>query len=172
MGFLFLLASTIRDAFLAGAIFDSVVAFEGRLAILDATFNNSQVVTNEERDIWIALSARLRKLYKKRHEVAHFTVMDPDLMSATAINPFLTFNQVVRETTRELTIHQIVERTAKFSEAEDAVVWFTQRIRPRVRPEESPPQQGEEPPLIARIRELAAQKNVVPLHPREPSQGE
>jgi hypothetical protein len=169
MGLLFNAASDLPDLEKAGAIFDAIVAFEARIAVLDATMANDRSFTEDEKELWACLSARLRKLYKKRHEVAHFSVPGPDVAHATAIAPFFTWNKHLRDTVKSLSIDQIAERSGKFMEAANAMSWFVNLAQRRkfLSPHHPPPL--AEPPLIVRIRELVARKKEAPSRPRRSS---
>jgi hypothetical protein len=141
------------------AIFDAVVSFEVRVAVLDAAIELEPLFTEEEREVWACLSARLRKLYKKRHEVAHFTIKEKlDPQNASAISPFFSWNKELRSTAKFLTAAQIRERADKFDQAALAVTWFNGILQPRVIPPKAPTQPLPIPALIVRIRELLSQK--------------
>jgi hypothetical protein len=157
MGLLFNAASGIPDMQKSGAIFDAVVAFEARLAVLNATIENDNSLSEEDKELWACLSDRLRKLYKKRHEVAHFSVIG-DVPNATSIAPFFTWNKHNRNAIKSLTITQIFERSGKFSEAANAMSWFVNLVQRAKFPPPIRPQPLAEPDLIVRIRGLIAQK--------------
>jgi hypothetical protein len=151
MGLLFYNVSGIDHMARAGAIFDSVVAFEGRIAMLDAAIDHEPLLSDEEKLIWACLSRRLRKLYKRRHAVAHFSIVDE---SYQAISPFFTWNKQAKKTAKTLTIGQISERSRQFSEASAAVSWFGGHMQSRKLQIPVHPQLIEAPPLILRILEL------------------
>jgi hypothetical protein len=154
LGILFLEVSGIRHPYQAGAIFDSIVDFRSRLAMLDAAMEHSNA-SELELEIWTRLSARLRKLYKRRHEIAHFGISEADIVKATTISPFFTFNKLLRRTHRTLTKGQIDVRGLQFAEAGAAVRWLARAISKRkglfARPVPGP---DEEPRLIVQIRAL------------------
>jgi hypothetical protein len=158
LGALFTLVSGIPNVRQAGAIFDSIVDFRSRLAMLDAAFAHSNATTADEQELWVCVTARLRKLYKRRHEIAHFGIADPDLLAAQRISPFFTMNKFVEETQRYLTVAQILHRSSQFGDAGAAIYWFNRHISERVRPEKPFPGPDEEPLLIVRIRELLRRK--------------
>ena len=138
----------------ARAIFDGIISFEVRLGICDRLMA-FQPVSELEAEMWTRLSARLSKFYKKRHELAHFSVLHSD-SGAVAIAPFLT-SAAIGGKVRELSTDQIRERSGKFIELHMAVHWFATRAfhgssRP---PAESPDPQ--EPPLVPRLRDAASQ---------------
>lgn len=143
----------------AEAIFDTVVSFETRIAILDAVVACDENLTDEEKVIWANLSTRLRKLYKKRHEVAHFGVSSPeDLVKGTRIAPFFTWGKERSKTNKYLTHDQIMVRANAFTAASRAVSWFTSTAMRRRLPLLPDAKPLQEPDLIVRIRELLAQR--------------
>jgi len=170
MGLVFYSISGIPTLAKAGAIFDAVVAFDARLAILDAAVaNDEDLVTSEEKELWACLSAKLRKLYKQRHQVAHFSLIG-DIGTAREISPYFTWNKAARNTAKSLSITQIFELSTKFNEASAAVTWFNAVLQHRKTPPERRRPLLAEPPLIPRLRELAAQKKATrqPQHPPSP----
>jgi len=157
MGILFIVGSEIPNPVLAGAVFDAIVAFEARLSVLDATCAQSTRVSPENKEIWAALSARLRKQYKRRHELAHFSIAD-EIATATRIAPFFTWNKHFQNGNKYLTVPQIHERTDRFNGIVKAVNWFTSEVQRAGLPKGHPGVQVPEPPLIVHIRELLAQQ--------------
>lgn len=147
--------SDLPDLDKSRAIFDGVISFEVRLAILDRAmaFEKTDQV---ETEMWQRMSARLTKFYKKRHELAHFALMSDGERSA--ISPFLTLDQWTKGAHRHLDLHQIKERDAKFGEIFNAMGWFIGRAKQR----RNIPLSGHEPidpepPLVPRLRDLANQ---------------
>lgn len=139
----------------AHAIFGVIISFETRIAICD------RLVALDARDeadveLWAKLSARLSKFYKKRHELAHFSLAKSDTDSM--IVPFMTTDHNPDKLQRRLKRADIQERSRKFAELRDAVSWFARYFVLR-----RTGQQGEariaaleEPPLVPQLRELAA----------------
>jgi hypothetical protein len=159
MGLLFTVANTAAEMPKWGAIFDAVVSFEARIAVLDATVAHGLNFSDEEREIWPLLSTRIRKLYKKRHEIAHFSIAHPDdLVSGARISPYFTWNKVSNKTERYLTKADLKVREDRFSQAALAVAWLSERVRWRRNPEGAYRPQLAEPPLVSHLRELLAQK--------------
>lgn len=161
MGILFSAVSGIPNVLKSGAIFDAVVSFDGRLAVLDAAIEHDDTMLAEDKALWPHLSARLRKLYRKRHEVAHFSVIG-DIENATHIAPYFTWNKFNHNAVKSLSIQQIFERSLKFNAATSAVAWFTNLVQRAKFPEGHRPLPIEEPALILHIRELASQKKAAP----------
>jgi len=158
MAQLFWSVSGISGLGKSDAIFDAVISFETRLAILDAAIEHEEEMSEEEKRIWSRLSARLRKLYKKRHEVAHFSLASPeDIVNGARIAPFFTWGKHRRQTTKYLTERQIIQRAAIFAASTSAVNWFTNLMQRRKLPQGSQIQPVPEPDMIVRIRELLAQ---------------
>ena len=139
----------------AEAVFDTIVSFETRIAVLDAVIACDGLMPEEEKEVWTSLSARLRKLYKKRHEIAHFGVASPaDIVTGARIAPFFTWGKERHKTNKYLTHDQIMVRANSFTAASRAVNWFSGFMMRKKLPllSDSPPLQ--EPELIVRIREL------------------
>lgn len=172
MGILFLAVSDIANPYKAGAIFDRMVSFETRLAVLDAAMEFEALISEDEKLIWTNLSARLRKNYKKRHEVAHFTTGTPeDMAEGAGIFPYFTWNKHHTSNTKLLTQPQILERSLKFSALSNCVTWFSRTAAHRKQPAKFPPPSSEEPPLIAHIRELELLKKQESERQRPPTPG-
>lgn len=143
-------------------LFNAVINFDTRLTLCDRALEAAQF-DPVEREMWNKLSARLSKFYKKRHELAHFTVRGAG--KDVAIYPFLTTANWRDENLPKLTAPQIAERITKFRELSEALEWFA-RLMPRTRMPHQRPMLSplEEPPLVVRLRELAIQS----LAAREP----
>lgn len=133
-------------------LFNAVINFDTRVVLCDRAMKFAHF-DPVEREIWDKLSARLTKFYKKRHELAHFTLGKTDKESV--IYPFLTTANIGDENLSRLTAKQIRERISKFVELRDALNWFGE-LMPRTRMPQQRPflQPLEEPPLVARLREL------------------
>jgi hypothetical protein len=156
MGLLFTISSGISDPLKAGALFDAVIAFEARIAVLGATISHQSVLGDTEKKIWSCLSAKLRKLYRKRHEVAHFSLLPEDMLSGEGIRPYFTWNKHARQSAKYLTKPQLYERGQRFNQASQAVMWFVAEMRTRTPPVAAPQLPNPEPQMIAHIRELLA----------------
>jgi hypothetical protein len=163
MGLLFGTVGGIGDYRRAFTIFDAIVSFETRVAVLDTAMAlETTHLTDEDREIWSAVSARLRKLYKKRHEVAHFSTDFRTIAAQPGIRPFFSWNKDDQGRAKFLSLKEMQERAAKFGEAAAAVTWFNGSLQQQKLPPEFRPAQIPEPPLIVRIRELRAQKKQAP----------
>jgi hypothetical protein len=118
---LFAALSDIPDQKKAHALFAAILSFEARLAVCD------RLMELESLDelhglMWTKMSARLSKFYKKRHEVAHFTI--GYVGDEEVINPFYTQEKWIFGKVRHLTVAQIRERSEKFIQLHMAVGWF------------------------------------------------
>jgi hypothetical protein len=159
LNLLFGVLSGIEDRAKAGGIMDVILSFEVRLAICDKLMA-LEVTDPFELEMWARLSARIRKFHRKRHQIAHFSLVaggERDGFHVPQISPFFSYEKWVTEKARYLSRQQIEERLLKFIEIDDAVDWFLMRALERARPEEYPMPDSEEPPLIPRIRALAIQ---------------
>lgn len=161
MGLAFNAISGMPNFIKAGAIFDAMVAFDVRLAVLDAAVKYDNKLSDDEKELWACFSRRLRKLYKRRHSVAHFSVVG-DIENATSISPFFTWNKHLRNEVKSLTKKQIFDKSVAFSEASFAMSWFVNVFQRRAFPPEQRPDQLKEPALIAHLRDLIADKEEVP----------
>jgi hypothetical protein len=115
----------------ARAMFDSIISFDVRMTILDAIMALEQV-DEIEAEMWCRMSARLSRLYKKRHEVAHFILInDADAMK---IGPFITYEKIHRGNVKRLTAEEIAARSKKFAQQVHLVSWFALRALERHTP--------------------------------------
>ena len=145
----------------AHTIFDAVINFDARLSIIDALMAE-EALTPLEAETWARGSNKFRKLYKKRHALAHFAIssnptnpLAPEIEWDHAIMPFFTLGSIMRGTAKTLSASQILDRTPKFAEAANAISYFTEvASRRRGKPADSP---TPEPPLVARLRASASQ---------------
>jgi hypothetical protein len=153
---LFGMISDMRDSNKAAALFSTIVSFEARLAVIDRLMT-FETVDEVEAEMWIRMSAKLSKGYKKRHEMAHFSV-DRDKRDQPVISPFLTLDRLFSDNKAQLSLSQLLERCQKFIDLHMAVHWFTTRaFFRRGLPEERQQQPTQEPPLVPQLRELAIQ---------------
>ena len=158
MGLVFLATSGISNFLKAGSIFDSVISFEARIAVLDAAVTHDEKLSADEKEVWLCLSAKLRKLYKKRHEVAHFSLLSEDMRDGERILPYFTWNKHARNSTKHLTLAQLAERSAKFTAASEAVTWQSTLRRQKDLPPRANEPPTPTPQMILHIRELLARK--------------
>lgn len=137
------------------AVFSAIVSFETRLDVVDrlvAMFPSSEI----HKLKWAKLSSRLSKFYKKRHELAHFSLgSDKDLQT---INPFFSLDQYISRNVRHLTLSQVMERGDKFMELQAALHWFDQYYSIALQGyDEDRISNLQVPPLLIQIHALAAQ---------------
>ena len=143
-------------------LFAAVISFETRLSMLDTRVPQSLLGQTEQK-MWVKFSSRLSKQYKKRHQVAHFTLgrAQQDYIAL----PFLTTATIRNPTIPRLTVSQIKERTEGFKELKRVLEWFRQtnilekdRAFMRWSGRSAPLQRNTpEPPYVSRIRESVAQ---------------
>jgi hypothetical protein len=100
------------DVIRAIALFDGIVSFEVRLAILNRlmTFED---LSELDQETWVRLSKRLAKFYKRRHQLAHFGVGGNDRGEWT-ISPFLTYDNMHEGKRIHLTQGEVSERNGEF----------------------------------------------------------
>lgn len=156
---LFDILADMRNNSKARALFESVISFEVRLAMLNKMMAFEDLETEDAR-IWKKLSSKLTKTYKKRHEVAHFTILASG--ETVHISPFLTWEAFHADTHRLLSKDEILARGDKFIELAAAINWFRdQAIVRRSRGELSTEILREPPPLVAQLRS-AVQADATP----------
>jgi hypothetical protein len=143
----------------AGAVMDAIISFEARLAVCDRLMSLDIKDDPLELEMWARLSAKLRKFYLKRHEIAHFTLVVSQRKDGShfpQISPFFSYEKWVTDKAKFLDQKQIEERLLKFLDIQDAMQWFVGRALARAKPKKYPMPDDEEPPLIVHIRELAS----------------
>ncbi|KCZ57882.1 hypothetical protein HY36_11945 [Hyphomonas atlantica] len=113
------------------APFDAVVSFDARLTMLDTAVVNSPIANSLVRERWPALSNRLSKKYKKRHEVAHFSITrtkNPD--APATLQPFSTFTAHYHEQARTpLTLANLIQRRDSFCRLADETAAYVDYLR-------------------------------------------
>jgi hypothetical protein len=80
------------DPNLTSTAFDAVISFETRLDMVNAVAERSQDVLF--RESWNALHNKLSKLYRKRHQVAHFTILYNVTERKHTLHPFFSFKNL------------------------------------------------------------------------------
>lgn len=152
---LFAQISNSQDQNRAHALFAAILSFDARLAVCDRLMG-LETLSDLDREMWAKMSARLSKYYRKRHELAHFTIEPTE--KAPRISPFYTYDKFIHETERYLTEADIRVRSEKFVELHMALGWFaTEAFVRRSKMKSIQSRENEEPPLVPRLRELAAQ---------------
>jgi hypothetical protein len=121
----FVQISEMKNVRKAIALFDGIINFELRLMILDRMMAH-EAVDEVEREMWNRFSARLSKAYKKRHELAHFSLVG-NQQHELCISPFLSIDKLYEAGdghVKSLTARQIQVRGARFIELANGVHWF------------------------------------------------
>ena len=97
--------------------FEEIVSLEIRLAMMGAYAEADGSLRQSYLPHFQPLRARIMKLYKKRHEIAHFTLVGRGDMEHPKIlvKPFFTWSNFIAKKGPELNAAQIVERELKFS---------------------------------------------------------
>lgn len=153
---LFYSIADMRSQDKARALFDGIISFEIRVGVVDRLME-TEAVDAVEAEMWRRMSAKLTKCYKKRHQIAHFTVLnDPPEVT---IAPFFTLTKMNTGTATNLTAKEVFERTQKFGDLTKALNWFQEQAVRRRWPggETDLLQLREEPPLVLQLRALAIQ---------------
>lgn len=98
------------------AAFEAVISLEVRLAIIGAYVAADSPIRDDYLSHYKSLSSRIFKLYKKRHEVAHFMVVRRDTKTGlqVAIQPFFSASTYAQKNGTELSVSQIAERLELF----------------------------------------------------------
>jgi hypothetical protein len=163
LGQLFITTADMHSHEKAKATFATVLSFSVRVAIVDRLMEH-EGLSDVDAAIWSKLSKRLSRAYKKRHELAHFSVRWTD-ENRPAILPFLTIGNL-DQALAGLDVNHVRERSEKFGHLVAALSWFNgEALRRRVPPEARHLLQTEEPPLVVRLRELAAESLAARKHP-------
>lgn len=138
-------------------IFDTIISFDTRMDIVDALTKDGQF-SELEQETWNRCSIRLRKLYKRRHELAHFIFnakINDDGSLAYHISPFFTFSAAMRSDLSTLDVPRIIERKEHFAEMVKALSYFA-----RFALDKNGHAEGirlPEPPIVSRFRISASQ---------------
>lgn len=147
---LFEALSGINPVRKANAAFFAIVSFETRLDVCHALIRFGSF-SRMEKEIWDLLYERLRKFHKKRHRLAHYTILDTIKVSrgkrteTVSLVPFYPANRK----DSKLSVKEINERAEKFNELAYAVRWFWQlETSKQVQP------QGSRPPVTDLVRQL------------------
>ena len=133
--------------------FAAIIDFRTRLSVVDALYA-LEAADELEQAMWLKMSARIKKFYKKRHEIAHG--MPTKEGKRWRWIPLPTPHTVAANERHGLTQQEISDRCDRFLEITEALAWFIDRadVR-RGSSEPSHLQQTKEPLLISRFRELA-----------------
>src|SRR5690242_11018928 len=86
-------------------IFSAVISFEARLAMI--TYLVDEFEKDDFQKSWAALSNKLTKSYRKRHEVAHFTIIASVKTGIPVLSPFYT---VARPPEKKFSSKELRER--------------------------------------------------------------
>ena len=110
------------------------------------------------------MSGKLLASYKKRHQVAHFSIRESKGVPHAA--PFLTLTKLWLTGETLLSAEEIEERAEHFTSLARAITWFNIRaVHRRVQSETNQPIPPQEDPFVVRLRELAVQ-NLAEKQPR------
>jgi hypothetical protein len=96
-----------------GAAFEAVISFEARLAMVDAL-----VERDSDRafcEAWNALSNKLTRLHRRRHQVAHFSIVHHEPDTRPFLHPFFSLGR--RNVHTPLSADQLKNRAASFLRA-------------------------------------------------------
>ena len=153
---LFAILCGFKDEMKAHRIIDAIISFDTRLDVTDALMGQEDIAPLE-METWKKLVLKLRKQYKKRHEVAHFSIVNTIThgVDNLRLSPFLTYGHFARDDLRYITEEEIHARRKGFGDLFLALVWFQDAAYRRRGPRPGTPMQ--ETPLIVHLKELAAQ---------------
>lgn len=149
---LFKAISELHNHKKANALFDGIISFEIRVGICDRLMAFEKI-DPIEGEMWARMSAKLTKYYKKRHELAHFSIIEQN--GVHKLTPFVTVEKLIDGFQTTLDTQQVIDRADKFKDLQKAVAWFSNRALVRHGFRESPQQEEPERPLVAQLRELA-----------------
>jgi hypothetical protein len=135
----------------------TIVGWDTRLDLCDVLLKYRLAQNHLELAIWDKLSAKLRKKYKARHKVAHFTFISSGEREPFKhmIAPFWSFGHLMKQADTYLGIAEIEEMQKSFIQLKDSLSWFTTYLRLQKEQPAAPlpPDAG----LIAHFRDLVAQ---------------
>ena len=97
--------------------YEAVISLEARLAMVMAFIEADSSLNVEYLPHFSTLRTRILKLYKKRHEVAHFTVVAraKDSGFKSFIRPFFKWSDFILNKGPELDAQQLMERAQSFN---------------------------------------------------------
>ena len=112
------------------AAFEAVISLEVRLHMMCAYVAADISIKEDYFPHIKALSTQVFKLYKKRHEVAHFMVVSRNRKAGPTvmIRPFFTVNAWNAQSGSELDVAQITERTQRFGQLVQCVKRHVQHV--------------------------------------------
>jgi len=149
---LFHILSGILETNRAYALFDSVISLDARLAMCD-TLMKMDGLSKLDLKIWSIYKANIGKLYKKRHSIAHFSMIAHN--GNFSVAPFYTVDKLFQHKQVLLSRTDIECLGKSFSELASATFWFYGEARRRRGTLEGGSMQ--EPPLIVQFRASACQ---------------
>ena len=148
---LFEIISGIPNPKKSNAVFDTIISFETRVDVTNSLMA-FETLSDLDRETWNRFALKLKKKYKKRHEIAHFTIL-PNAEVA-ALSPFYTFGTELRDEVKTLSPKEIRDRKESFASFHLAVNWFKYEAMRRRGLIESNPTPIPQP--VVRCRESAA----------------
>jgi len=109
------------------AAFEAVISLEARLGMIKATAEADAALRDSYPAHWTKLQSKLLKSYRKRHEVAHFTLVGRIRGASRThlIRPFFKWKDFNDQAGVELDLKQIEERKVAFYA-------LTERVRQHV----------------------------------------
>jgi hypothetical protein len=144
------------------AVFDAIISFGTRRTVIDALMAH-EGLTPLEAQTWRLFSARLMKLYKRRHELAHFVfsgtpidLKQNPVQLNYAVAPFFTLSSAMKRQFKSLTADQIKERADHFAEMTQGIGYLTEQAKMRRGQQLNNPM--PEPPRVTLLREAASRK--------------
>jgi hypothetical protein len=120
-------------------IFDSVISIDARMDMIKAiiqwreTTNGHALLVPDCTKSWTRLREKIKTHYKKRHEVAHSSIiqyMNKGGEHIVALAPFATMSSV-SSTSKRLTLKELQERKRLFKVLSMEISSFRTRICPR-----------------------------------------
>jgi hypothetical protein len=136
---------------LSQAMLNAVVGFDVRVALVTATIAESDL-RKDLKALWPEIAKRLTKLYKKRHEVAHFMfdqLSYPDGRVEVLLAPFP--KTVTSMDAKRLNRTELDHKAERFNEMGGALHWFMSAVEIQRRRAKGP--RAPAPALIQRARQ-------------------
>ncbi|HEY0012797.1 MAG TPA: hypothetical protein VGB79_08095 [Allosphingosinicella sp.] len=156
---LYAVLTDMPDQAKACAVFDTIISFEVRLALCNRLME-AEACSELEKAVWRAFKLRAEKLYKKRHGIAHFSIVEATGKrgkKTVHLSPFLSQSRLAEGRASLLSAKDLKRRSDEFDELREAIVWFWAQARNRRGLLSEPDQPSSPPPLLLRLEATVSQ---------------
>lgn len=142
---------------MAHTVINAIIGFDARADVITATIAESDLAS-ELKAFWPAIAQRLKKKYKKRHEIAHFMISNieqEDGSWVAMVTPFAT--SVGSYSEKRLSANDVIIRKDTFRELGETLAWFRSQVECQRGRNTAP--LLPEPPLVQRVRQFLKTPN-------------